>query len=177
MAMIVELTQIPDEGLHLDLHEALQLQGEEPEGHRCAVDARVSLQKTGLGVTVRGRFRCTVPLACGRCLEAFGLTLEESFEVQYLPPEALGSQEERELSGAELDVLPLQEDGIDLTDLLRESLLLSLPVQPVCAEGCRGLCARCGANLNAGPCSCPPPGPDPRLRALAKLRPDSSREP
>jgi hypothetical protein len=75
------------------------------------------------------------------------------------------------IAGGDLDVVPLVEDRIDLGALLQENVLLSLPVQPVCREGCRGLCPRCGAPLNAGPCGCPPQRVDPRLQALAKLRP------
>lgn len=168
--MIVELSQIPDEGLEVDFREALRLEGEAGEGAPCPVEAEVRLVKTGMGVAVWGRFRCTVHLPCSRCLEPFPLPLGESFEVQYLSSGAMGHEEESELSGADLDVLPLAEDRIDLAALLRENLFLSLPVQPLCAEGCRGLCPRCGANLNAGPCGCPTGRPDPRLQALAKLK-------
>ena len=45
-------------------------------------------------------------------------------------------------------------EEIDLSPLLRERLLLALPTLPLCRDDCRGLCARCGADLNAGPCGC-----------------------
>ena len=174
--MFVELTQIPPEGLRVRFEDGVRL-GEDAGTVRdvCSVEADLCLSKTGVGVAVRGELRASVDLACSRCLEPFALTVGESFEVQYLPPQELGEEDEAELSGAEMDVVPLVEDRIDVASLLRETILLSLPAQPVCREGCRGLCPRCGASLNAGPCGCPPDRPDPRWQALAKLR--SSRPP
>lgn len=169
--MFVELSQIPAEGLPVSFRDNIRLgedAGTAPDA--CAAEAELRLTKTGVGVAVRGRFRATMDLACSRCLEPFALTVAESFEVQYLPSRELGREDEAELSGAELDVVPMAEDRIDVDALLRENILLSLPVQPVCREGCRGLCPRCGASLNLGPCGCPPERPDPRLQALAKLR-------
>jgi uncharacterized protein len=60
-------------------------------------------------------------------------------------------------------------DTIDLTPLVHEQAILALPTRPLCGEGCRGLCPRCGANLNAGPCGCPAPPPDHRLAVLHGL--------
>lgn len=169
--MIVELNQIPDEGLDVVFQDTVPLNEEAgPNPEASPVHADLRLTKTGAGVSVRGAFRATVGLACSRCLEPFVLSIDEDFEVQYLPPRELGGEGERELSGPELDVVPLADDRIDVGLLLRENLLLSLPVQPVCRETCRGLCSRCGASLNEGPCGCPTSGPDPRLKVLAKLR-------
>jgi len=170
--MIVELSQIPAEGLQLVFQEPIRLgEGKGGGGAVCPVHAEVRLTKTGVGVAARGRFHATLELACSRCLEPFSLALAEDFDVQYLPFRDLGAEDESELSGGDLDVVPLVEDRIDLGALLQENVLLSLPVQPVCREGCRGLCSHCGAPLNAGPCGCPPQRVDPRLQALAKLRP------
>jgi uncharacterized protein len=170
--MIVELKQIPDEGLAVAFEEAIHLAEEAGAGEAVyAVQAEVRLMKIGMGVDVRGRFRASANISCGRCLEPFVQNLAEDFEVQYLPAPTLAGDEEYELSGSEMDVLPLVEDRIDLGALLRENLLLSLPVQPVCRESCRGLCPRCGTPLNAGPCGCSSERLDPRLQALAKFRP------
>jgi uncharacterized protein len=70
----------------------------------------------------------------------------------------------------ELDVTYLEEGRINTDHLLRENVLLGLPVQPVCREDCRGLCSRCGANLNLGSCGCQEPHLDPRFTILRKLR-------
>jgi uncharacterized protein len=61
---------------------------------------------------------------------------------------------------------------VDLSPPLRERLLLSLPTLPLCRDDCRGLCARCGSDLNAGPCGCAAEAGDPRLAVLRTLRRD-----
>ena len=58
---------------------------------------------------------------------------------------------------------------LDLAAVCWEEFVLALPPTPLCQEGCKGLCARCGANLNAGPCGCPPEEGDPRLAVLRGL--------
>jgi len=64
----------------------------------------------------------------------------------------------------------LGHDSIDMEPLVREALLLDLPLAPLCSPGCRGLCPRCGADLNLGPCGCPAPPADARWAALDVLR-------
>jgi uncharacterized protein len=59
---------------------------------------------------------------------------------------------------------------VDLEPLAREALTLDLPLAPLCSAGCRGLCATCGADLNAGDCGCPPADADPRWAGLDALR-------
>ena len=54
------------------------------------------------------------------------------------------------------DTYPLEGDQLDLRPLVRDALLLELPLAPLCREDCRGLCAECGADLNLGPCQCRP---------------------
>jgi uncharacterized protein len=76
------------------------------------------------------------------------------------------------LAPDELDVTYLEDDQINTDQLLRENLLLSLPLQPLCRDDCRGLCPRCGANLNQEPCGCERPPADPRMDALRKLLPN-----
>ena len=67
------------------------------------------------------------------------------------------------------EAYPLTGDELDLEPLARDAVLLELPLAPLCAEDCRGLCPTCGANRNTDPCSCAPPG-DPRWSALDALR-------
>ncbi len=69
----------------------------------------------------------------------------------------------------------LRLDSIDLTPLAREAILLDLPLAPLCAPDCQGLCPTCGADLNRGPCECAPVSGDPRWAALDVLREDAGR--
>jgi uncharacterized protein len=109
-------------------------------------------------------------LICGRCLEEFPYRAEEQLTLYCTAAGPGAAKGEAELSAEELDVTYLDEGRIDTDQLLRESLLLNLPVQPLCREECRGLCQRCGANLNEGPCGCGPADGDPRLHVLRTLR-------
>lgn len=77
---------------------------------------------------------------------------------------------EYELGAGELDISFLEEEKINVAGLVRENVLLALPVQPLCDDDCRGLCPRCGANLNRGPCSCSTTHRDPRWGKLESLR-------
>jgi uncharacterized protein len=76
------------------------------------------------------------------------------------------------------DTYPLEGDHLDLRPLVRDALLLELPLAPLCRDDCRGLCPTCGADLNSGPCECPGDTTDPRWLALDVLRaPESDQRP
>lgn len=103
--------------------------------------------------------RTVLDAVCDRCGKAFSLEKE----VRY------GCMLAEELQNGESDEIVLLEDGkADVEDLARTAFILGLDSKTLCSEDCKGLCPRCGADLNAGPCSCRKE-PDPRLAALAKL--------
>jgi len=113
--------------------------------------------------TVRGSVRAT----CARCLNEYDLPLDDRFSI-VLTPRAADVAKAR-LTPDDLALSTYEGDEIDLAPLVHEQAILALPTIPLCTEGCRGLCPRCGADLNAGPCGCPPPAPDPRLQPLRAL--------
>ena len=94
------------------------------------------------------RMETTLRLECRRCLSAVDLPLSQKLELLFLA----------EQDGVDDDVgcypIPARATELDLRDALREELLLALPRFVECRPDCRGLCPRCGANLNAGPCGC-----------------------
>ena len=74
-----------------------------------------------------------------------------------------------ELQNEDNDEIVLLEDGmVDVGDLARTAFILDMDTKTLCSEDCKGLCPRCGADLNLGPCSCKKET-DPRLAVLAKL--------
>ena len=73
----------------------------------------------------------------------------------------------------ELGVVLFEGDQIDFRAIIQEQVILAIPMQPICRQDCRGLCARCGANLNDGPCDCRGDDVDPRLAILKTLKFDS----
>jgi uncharacterized protein len=170
--MLIDVSQIPPEGLSVTL-PAGEVDLGEPAGlwdGPASVRAAMHLDRSGRGLVIRGTFSGDVWLVCSRCTEPFQFRAEERFDLYCEVDAGTRPGEERELDEDDLDVTYLEEGRINTDHLLRENILLSLPVQPLCRDDCRGLCPQCGANLNLGPCSCPTLREDPRLRVLRKLR-------
>ena len=117
------------------------------------VRGRFDVEKNGERVSVRGRLEAVAHLECVRCLNAFDLTIHVPFEV-YAERSGTGSRDEEQ--DLERDHYMKFHDGrrLELAEETREALLLEVPMTPRCREDCRGLCPRCGADLNDGPCGC-----------------------
>lgn len=169
--MFVDITQIPDEGLDIHFREAEDFP--DPSGERVSllrpIEATLHFCRTPSGVWVRGQVSSDFRLHCSRCFEVFTLAMCEGFEVRYRDPLGGRVEEEHELGRDELDVNFLDGAKISVAGLVRENVLLALPVQPLCHEGCRGLCPQCGINLNRGTCLCSSTGCDPRWKKLESL--------
>ncbi len=111
---------------------------------------RLFVQRLGGELLVRGRLAQDFDAVCSRCGADFDFTVEvDDFTV------SLETSEKTEF--------------VDLTDELRESIILSLPTYPVCRADCHGVCSTCGKNLNEGPCSCSNESRDDRWGALDAL--------
>jgi len=106
---------------------------------------------------------------CARCLESFSLPIAAPFE--FVLTRAQPREATQELHTDDLAFSFYTGDEIDLTPLVGEQAILSLPTRAVCREDCRGLCPSCGANLNTDPCACKTVPSDPRLAVLANARP------
>ncbi|HEV2150689.1 MAG TPA: DUF177 domain-containing protein [Longimicrobiaceae bacterium] len=125
----------------------------------------MSARAVGQGVFLRGAVRGTLRVPCRRCLAETEAELDE--EVDFLFDE-LQDDEEAEIAG-EVYPLPPRGDELDLTEAVREQVLLRVPRYVVCREECRGLCPQCGADLNAAPCDCVPDEGDSPWDALKKI--------
>lgn len=136
-----------------------------PDG--VAVD--VSYHRAGLDVFVDGRVRAGVRATCARCLAEYEFPLETPVTIVLTPAAATLAPHTGPLREEDIGLAYYQGDEIDLTPLVHEQTLLALPTRPLCTEECRGLCSRCGANLNAGPCGCPASATAGGLAALQTL--------
>ncbi|HTD46862.1 MAG TPA: DUF177 domain-containing protein [bacterium] len=131
------------------------------------VTGELVLASTGRSVCLTGQLRTQLHLHCGACLAGYEQPLEFAVAEEFrraLPLSAAGAGGERELDADDFVVLVGPDDTLDLTEVVRQHLVLALPIAPRCREGCRGLCATCGADLNLGPCDCTGDSADPRLR-------------
>ena len=135
------------------------------------VELSMDVEKTrGAAFRVTGRLKTTLELECGRCLEPFPLPVDAEFELQYVPQEADAATEaEREITQDDLTTAFYKDGTLDVLDLMREQFLLALPMKPLCAQACGGLCPECGANLNRTECGHKPVWEDPRLTPLKGL--------
>jgi uncharacterized protein len=134
------------------------------------LDGNIQLIRTADGVLVTGKLHCSLELTCSRCLDPFSMPLQFTLEEEFRPTIDI-------ITGANL---PLPEDDevatqihahhvLDLTEVMRQNILLTLPPNPICRTKCKGLCPTCGKNLNEGPCDCKHDEIDPRLQALKQL--------
>lgn len=137
------------------------------EGLDLALDGPVRvtgrLQSTGEGRYFwHGGLRTVVAAHCRRCLRPVTVPVEADVG-------ALFSRDADALEDPDAYTLAPEARVIDLRPAIREELILAAPRYVVCRDDCRGLCPRCGQDLNVGPCGCAPEA-DPRWSALASLR-------
>jgi uncharacterized protein len=119
-----------------------------------AVTGTVRLEKHHWDILVRGRLQGHLYLACSRCLEHFREPVEGDFDLLLVPRPGQVSGEGEELTAADLDVDYYSGEVVDLEAILREQIILLVPLKPLCNEDCKGICPRCGAVLNLEECSC-----------------------
>ena len=130
------------------------------------VQGRLRLSRTNRGLLVKGRLLTSLALVCSRCLRDLYYPVEVEFDEEALPTIDLAS-------GMPLDTTA-EPDAIRLTDhhelaleeAVRDAILLTEPIAPLCREDCPGLCVICGEELGSGPHDHPDAEIDPRLEAL-----------
>ena len=127
-------------------------------------------------VRLVGQVATVLQLECGRCVEPFDLPVEAAFDLRYLPHSKNVGEGEVEIEEGDLDTAFYRDDVIDLGQLMREQFYLALPMKPLCQDACRGLCPRCGTNLNQSTCDCARTWVDPRLEVLRTLGPKEGNE-
>ncbi|HLK33379.1 MAG TPA: DUF177 domain-containing protein [Terriglobales bacterium] len=154
-----------DYGADIHQQSALRSAGhaelvEERRGHRGSIE----------DIRVVGDFATRLELNCARCLEPVSRDISGDFDLLYRPRGADSGVDERTVSGDEAEVSYYTGEGVLLEDVLREQVLLAVPLKTVCREDCRGLCPHCGRNLNFEQCNCSEPLEDPRWSALKEIK-------
>jgi uncharacterized protein len=151
--MAIKINDIPPEGLTLELEHKLDLFNEGTAS--TAFTAALSIKPTGAGIlTITGRVEAEPALECSRCLINFPYKIDTELNIDLAPVSSLGTSPEHELERSELDMEFYQGDEIDPVELVKEQLLISIPMVPLHAPDCKGLCPVCGTNLNEADCSC-----------------------
>ena len=120
-------------------------------------------------VRIQGGFTVELDCECDRCLAQARFPLNAVFDLFYRPMTFVVGEDEVEIDEGEAEIGFYQGGGLELEDVLREQVLLALPMQRVCREDCLGICPVCGRNRNETHCDCRVQAGDDRWRALGNL--------
>jgi len=105
-------------------------------------------------VRIQGRYSVEMSAKCDRCLGAARFPLDAGFDLYYRPLSVIAKDEEVGIDEEETEIGFYAGGGMELEDILREQVLLALPMQRVCSELCKGICPVCGKNRNEAGCDC-----------------------
>jgi DUF177 domain-containing protein len=127
------------------------------------------LANTDGEVRIKGRLRVEIECECDRCLCRARFPIDSQFDLFYRPSASLGRDEEVAIDEGEAEMGFYEGAGIELEDVLREQVLLLLPMQRVCNTDCKGICPVCGRNRNESSCDCRVKTADDRWSALRNI--------
>ena len=164
--MIVKLHGLRQRGVVEILAENKPEDYELPEqDFRQPIYIALQLEDTGELIEAALRLRSFKQAVCDRCLEEFELPLVIDFRLILIP-----ETRQKWISGDETIFFPPDNPEVDLSEIIRDALILEAPMKILCRDDCQGICPGCGANLNTEKCSCHPVATDERWHALAKLK-------
>ena len=139
LKMEILVARIPEEGSNHQGTEPSELLGLEGEDRFVRVKSDISydfyVQRVQEELVVRGSLSVDLDLLCTRCAEFFSTTVNDSDFLRAYP-------------------VSKEVDSVDISEDMREDILLHIPNFPLCSDGCKGLCAQCGKDLNTDSCSC-----------------------
>jgi uncharacterized protein len=166
--MKLDLRQISPEGAELKFSEIsqdlelVQAGFEFPE----PIEVELFAAKTGDEIIVQGKVSTLVEMECARCLDIFEMDINP--KIQFVI-QLLDIKESQHSDDDDFIILPKTSGEYDISDRIREAILLELPLKPLCSDDCRGLCPMCGVNLNETECECTPDKTDERWDSLKQL--------
>jgi uncharacterized protein len=156
-------------------HERFPVPIEDEGTADCDAGVSGSVTKTGSRLLLSAGIDCRISVSCGRCLRRFDLPVRTRFDLVFHRGERAHVPEGMD-----------EDDFIQLTDAtayrydiyprVKEAIILEMPMKFLCSEDCRGLCAKCGANLNEGDCGCAKEDGDPRWDALRNIFDETADE-
>ncbi|NIN63766.1 MAG: hypothetical protein GTO63_03430 [Anaerolineae bacterium] len=131
---------------------------------------RLKLIRSSDSILVTASLQTVVELDCCRCLEPCTTPVELEIEEEFYPSVDIHTGAQLPVTQAEEEATIIDEQHVlDLTEVVRQAIFLALPMHPLCAQDCAGLCSQCGQNLNEGTCQCATDVTDPRLEILERL--------
>ena len=170
--MIIDLTRIENEPVAVDVTIPRGEVDLSDESVKLIDDVSINgeLAKHIAQTDVRGEIATKIEIDCTRCLQPVAQDLKIPFDVNFVTPEYDTTGRETELNKGDLETAVFAGDQLDLTELIREQILLNLPEQVFCNPDCKGLCPKCGQNRNLINCNCEENETDPRWAVLKDLK-------
>jgi len=142
----------------------------ETSGRADLVEEHHGKHKVIKDIRVKGGLATRLESSCARCLEPIVQDVQRDFDLLYRPQGADAGRDEISVTEAEAEISYYEGEGILLDDVVREQVLLAVPLKVTCREDCKGLCPHCGSNLNQERCSCDVSVEEPRWAALKEIR-------
>jgi len=136
------------------------------------LDWSASAERVGDEIRIAGSLNTLVGLPCSRCLEPARVAISKPFDLFFRQRDEEMFDEDDEIELTERDTRTAFFAGTQLaiTDILGEQILLALPMKALCTVDCKGLCPRCGTNLNSGGCNCPKEDFSPHMDTLLEIK-------
>jgi uncharacterized protein len=157
----VRLDEIPEEGLNLKWTEErgsllayLKTLSQVDFDFESPLHTKVRISRAGQSILVEGEVETILRLQCVRCLKEFSYPLTSGFELTLHPSKEAPSEEETELGQEDMESNFFEAGEIHLSEVACEQIFLEIPIQPLCQEGCKGLCPVCGVDRNLSSCTC-----------------------
>ena len=129
--------------------------------------AELHISKVGENVFARGHLRGTVTMPCSRCLAPAAMLVDQPVRITFTPEDELPPDED---VADDVEFATHDRQFVQLDEILREALIFTVPMTPLCRADCKGLCPICGQDRNVIECGCDPHPPDPRFAALKGLK-------
>lgn len=172
---LVSINDLPPEGKEFEINDqAIWLDPIREFKMDCRIvkplQGKVFVKAADEGILIRGRLEGQIVVPCNRCAEDAKVDIDSKFdEYEEIPEEGTHKDGEHE----SYIVYDRHAPMLNLAEVGWEQFMLAQPIQPLCREDCKGLCPKCGANLNLDECACDKGGGDPRLAALRNLKVES----
>lgn len=167
--MKIEIREIMPEGTDFHFSESAEEMDISVTGVKfpSPIDVDLSIALSGDELICQGEVYTEVEVECSRCLELFDLPVRErlQFVVQMIDSLVVDIDEDTD----DFEMIPKSQTFIDISDRVRDSIVLKISMKPLCNEDCKGLCPMCGVNLNDSECDCMPDKKDERWDALKNL--------
>jgi uncharacterized protein len=170
-APVLSLETITDEPLRFDFELPFTVEELDREPLVSIAPAHLAgeVSRVEGGYSLSARLTWHGQLECSRCLAPYDFANDEDFSL-LLYPRAPVAEKEISLERDDFDAYFYDDATVSVAPIAEERIQIAVPMKPLCREDCRGLCPRCGSDLNVSECNCVSDDIDPRWRALELLK-------